>query len=44
MNIAFGLVIFPFSWRLGFWGRPHKDIVSLGPLRFVLHKQPGEWK
>lgn len=44
MNFAFGVVIFPLSWRLGFWRRAKKDILSIGPIRFVLYKQPGEWK
>lgn len=43
-NIAFGIVVFPFSWRLGVWSRPKKDILSIGPIRFVLYKDPGEWK
>ncbi len=41
--MGFGFVIFPLSWRIGFWPRPKKSIIAFGPLRFVLHKQPGEW-
>lgn len=44
MKYGIGIVIFPFSWHLGFWGRPKKDIISIGPVRFVLHKLPGDWK
>lgn len=43
-NIAFGIVIFPGSWRLGVWRREKKDILSIGPVRFVLYKDPGQWK
>lgn len=43
-TIAFGLVIFPTSWRLGVWHRAKKDILSIGPIRFVLYKAPGVWK
>jgi hypothetical protein len=42
--IGFGIVIFPFSWKLDFWGREKKSILSFGPIRFVLYKKPGEWK
>lgn len=41
--MGIGFVIFPLSWRFGFWPRAKKSIFALGPLRFVLHKQPGEW-
>jgi hypothetical protein len=43
-TIAFGIAIFPTSWRLGLWLRPKKDILSIGPFRFVLYKAPGGWK
>lgn len=43
-TIAFGIVIFPTSWRLGIWSREKKDIVSIGPIRFVFYKRPGNWK
>jgi hypothetical protein len=43
-TIAFGLVIFPTSWRLGLWRRAKKDIFAVGPIRFVLYKAPGVWK
>jgi hypothetical protein len=43
-TIAFGIVIFPTSWRIGIWSRPKKDILSIGPIRFVLYKNAGEWK
>lgn len=43
-TIAFGIVIFPTSWRLGVWRREKKDILSIGPVRFVLYKDPGRWK
>jgi hypothetical protein len=42
--MAFGIVIFPFSWKLDLWLRDHKDILAIGPLRLVLHKKPGSWK
>lgn len=41
--MAFGIVLFPFSWRLG-WRREKKDILSIGPVRFVLYRNPGRWK
>jgi len=43
-TIAFGIVIFPSSWRFGVWRREKKDIFSVGPIRFVLYKNPGRWK
>jgi hypothetical protein len=43
-TFALGIVIFPSSWRLGLWRREKKDIFSVGPIRFVLYKKPGEWK
>lgn len=43
-DIAFGIVVFPLSWRFGLWRREKKDIFSVGPIRFVLYKQPGRWK
>jgi len=43
-TVAFGIVFFPTSWRLGVWCRPKKDILSIGPIRFVLYKAPGVWK
>lgn len=43
-TIAFGIVIFPTSWHLGVWRREKKDILAIGPLRFVLYKRPGAWK
>lgn len=42
--IAFGIVIFPTSWRLGVWRREKKDSLSIGPVRLVLYKNPGNWK
>jgi hypothetical protein len=44
MTRAFGIVFFPTSWRLGIWRRPKKDILSIGPIRFVYYKTAGEWK
>lgn len=41
---AFGVVIFPLSWQLGIWNRPKKSILAIGPLRFVVYHQPGDWK
>lgn len=41
---AFGIVVFPTDWRLGIWLRAKKDILAVGPFRFVLYKKPGEWK
>lgn len=43
-TVAVGFVIFPTSWRLGVWSRPKKDILSIGPFRFVFYKAPGMWK
>jgi len=43
-DFAFGIVIFPFSWRLGLWCREKKSIFSIGPIRFVAYKRPGQWK
>lgn len=42
--MGFGIVLFPLSWKLDFWGREKKDILSFGPIRIVLYKQPGSWK
>lgn len=41
--MGIGFVIFPTSWRFGLWRRDKKDIFAVGPFRFVLHKQPGDW-
>lgn len=41
---AFGVVLFPLSWKLGVWNRPKKSILAFGPLRFVVYHTPGEWK
>lgn len=41
--MGFGIVIFPASWHFAVWRREKKDILAIGPLRFVLHKQPGQW-
>lgn len=43
-TIAIGFVIFPSSWHLGVWHREKKDILSIGPFRFVLYKRPGSWR
>jgi hypothetical protein len=43
-TVAFGIVLFPTSWRLGVWRRPKKNILSIGPFRFVYYKTPGDWK
>jgi hypothetical protein len=42
--IAFGIVFFPSSWHVGVWKREKKDILSIGPFRFVFYKAPGDWK
>lgn len=41
---AFGIAVFPFSWKWGPWKRPHKTIFAVGPLRFVFYRIMGEWK
>lgn len=41
--MGIGIVLFPLSWKLDFWPRDKKDIIAVGPLRFVLYKHPGEW-
>jgi len=42
--MGFGVVLFPFSWRVGIWRRHKKSIVAIGPIRLVWHKLPGDWK
>jgi len=42
--MAFGIVFFPLSWRLGLWVREKKTLLAVGPIRFVVYKAPGEWK
>lgn len=44
MKYGFGIVFFPTSWHLGFWPRAKKEILSIGPIRFVLYRATGEWK
>lgn len=44
MQFGIGLVLFPFSWHLGFWPREKKTIFALGPLRLVIYRATGEWK
>lgn len=41
--MAIGIALFPVSWRLGPWVRPHKAIFAFGPLRFILYRKPGSW-
>jgi hypothetical protein len=41
---AFGIVLFPFSWRFGLWAREKKTLFAVGPLRFVVYRKPGEWR
>lgn len=43
-NLGFSLVFIPRSWALGVWRKPHKTIYSLGPFRFAVHHDLGEWK
>lgn len=44
MQIGFGLVVFPFSWHLGYWPRKKKTLFAFGPLRLVIYRATGEWK
>jgi len=44
MQYGLGLVIFPFSWHLGYWPRAKKDLFAFGPFRIVLYRATGEWK
>ena len=41
--MGLGFAIFPMSWHWGLWSRDKKSIFAVGPMRFVLHKQPGDW-
>lgn len=42
--MAFGITVFPFSWAMGLWRKPHKTLFALGPLRFVVYRTTGSWK
>ena len=43
MTYGIGLVFFPTSWHFDFWPRAKKDILAIGPFRFVFYKTIGEW-
>lgn len=41
---AFGITVFPFSWGLGVWSKPHKTLLAIGPIRFVVHYTTKHWR
>lgn len=41
---GFGIVVFPTSWKLDFWSRDKKNILAIGPLRFVFYKVQSAWR
>ncbi len=41
---AFGITLFPFDWHIGFWRKPHKTLLSIGPIRLVSYRTQGKWK
>jgi len=44
MHYGFGITLFPTSWAIGLWKKPHKTLLSLGPIRLVFYRTQGEWK
>ena len=44
MTYGIGIVFFPTSWHLGYWPRAKKDILAIGPFRFVIYAATGGWK
>ena len=44
MKHGIGITFIPLSWHVGVWRRPHKDILSIGPIRLVYYRLRGEWK